>query len=139
MGKLIQAVLLYGSSRYPVEANDTLPLPLEFDFNAPEECARKVLAVMSNASGGHKLANCRLRIHRGRKTASITCSGGYARYREDSTPFAFNVEQAMQFDAECEVYELGAVSTDQYGEGWKRARWTHGAGLVRHTSDIATR
>ena len=124
MSKLITAALTYGMRPYPVVPTDVTPLPVEFDFNDPSACGKLIFAILSNASGGHVLANCRLRIHREKRVASLSSSGAYARYRPSALPFGFTAEEALKFDSECEVFEFGRVVTDQYGEGWKRARWT---------------
>lgn len=116
------ARLSYGSTSYAVTPNATLPLPTVFDFEHPEEAARQIFAIMSNASGGHPLRDCRVRIHAGRRTANLVANGAHVFYappvREKLT-----VEDALRIERETQVIQLGCVATDQYGNGWKRARW----------------
>lgn len=116
------ACLTYGSTQVPVSPSEVTPLPLTFDFTDPEECARKVFAIMSNASGGFKLSDCRVRIHRERQAANLTCNGAHVYYCNRSLP-KLTLEQAIAVHEESEVFELGSVRTDQYGEGWSRAVW----------------
>lgn len=118
------SVLNYGSSVSSVRPSEFLPLPTTFDFNAPEECARKVFAIMSNASGGFTLRDCRLKIDRERQMANLTSSGCHVFYAPIDRP-KLTVEQAIAADQRAEVFELGDVATDQYGDGWKRARWSN--------------
>lgn len=119
------ARLSYGSSQYPVERNETTPLPEAFDFENAEECARLICAVMSNASGGHTIRDCKVRVDPIRRTANITGNGIHVFYRPEVphplTKENFEAEIA-RIDALPRL-ELGSVVTDQYGEGWKRARW----------------
>lgn len=117
------ATLSYGSARYDVTPNETLPLPAEFDFDQPEDCARLVAAIMSNASGGHRLRAVRLSIHRKRCTANITAANGAHVYYAPENSDRLSAEQAAQVFAEATVFMLGDVTTDQYGDGWQRASW----------------
>jgi hypothetical protein len=120
------ATISYGASLYPVRPNEVSPLPAEFDFSDAEACARRIFAIMSNASGGHTLRGCKVRIHAERQTANLTANGCHVFYapeqRQPLTP-----EEAVRAMDECQTVELGNVTTDQYGEGWKRARWTRWA------------
>lgn len=118
------ALLNYGSHSIKVQPSETHPLPMEFDFDKAEECARKIFAVMSNASGGFTLSNCKVRMHRGRKFANLTCNGSHIYYR-DQNAAKLSIDEAMKVHEESEVIELGAVSSDQYGDGWKRAQWSN--------------
>jgi hypothetical protein len=127
--KLNRAVLHYGSSSYPVERNEVSPLPETFDFRNPEDCARKICAIMSNASGGHTIRECKVRVDPIRRTANITGSGIHVFYKPESyVPAApitdDNMEAEIARIEDLPVLMLGSVTTDQYGEGWKRARWT---------------
>jgi hypothetical protein len=117
------ARLYYGSSAYPVERNETLPLPETFDFEKPEECARLIFAIMSNASGGHTLHKCTLRIDPVRRVANLTAGGVHVFYKPINAP-KMTVEEAIAATERIWVLELGNVFTDQYGYGWKRARWS---------------
>lgn len=128
--KLEFAHLSYGDRLYPVTPNETLPLPKEFDFSKPEECAKLIFAIMSNASGGHTLRNCKVSITPSRKTANLTCNGVHVFYRDPSfigTLQGLSDEEVHarleQLQKERKVYELGNVRTDQYGDGYKRAVW----------------
>lgn len=121
--QLVFASLMYGVRGYEVKPAAHLPLPETFDFDNPEECAKLIFACMSNASGGHLLRDCKLKIHRGRQTANLTSSGCHVFYAPKDRA-KLTVEQAIALEQEAEVFHLGSVATDQYGEGWKRARWT---------------
>lgn len=116
------AVLTYGTSNYNVEPAAHLPLPTTFDFDKPEECARLVFACMSNASGGFTLRNCKLRVDRERQMANLTSSGCHVFYAPPERR-KLSVEEAVAAHQRSEVYQLGIVRTDQYGDGWKRAQW----------------
>lgn len=120
---LEKAVLTYGTRQYPVAPTETTPLPVEFDFNNPHECAQRVFAIMSNASGGHVLRDCTLRINRRRKTANLTANGCHVFYAPPDRP-KLTVQEVERVFAETEVISLGHVRTDQYGEGYNRAYWT---------------
>lgn len=117
------ARLYYGTSGYAVKPNDTLPLPAEFDYARPVECARLIMAIMSNASGGHILRDCVLRILPGNKAANITGSGVHVYYCADGPRPAITAEQALARFYATGVMHLGSVRTDQYGDGWRRAVW----------------
>ena len=117
------AKLMYGDRGYNVEPAAHLPLPETFNFDNPEECAKLVFACMSNASGGFTLKDCKLKIHRGRQTANLTSSGCHVFYAPKDRA-KLTVEQAIALEQEAEVFLLGSVATDQYGDGWKRAHWT---------------
>lgn len=116
------ATLYYGSTQYPVLPSEISPLPLEFDFNNPVDCARKIFAIMSNASGGHTVRDCKLRINREEQIANLTGSGVHVYYAVKGRA-KMNIEQILKVEKEKEVFPLGSVTTDQYGDGWKRATW----------------
>lgn len=117
------ANVYYGSNRYPVKPDSTLPLPAEFDFNQPEQCARTIFAIMSNAAGGHPLRGCKLWIHHERRTANLTADGVHVYYApEQNQPMT--AQQAIQVEGERHFMSLGTVTTSQYGDGWKHACWT---------------
>lgn len=119
---LFRAAICYGSNEYPVEAGPLHPLPPEFDFENPEACARLALAVLSNAAGGHTLRDCRVIYSLERRNAVVSASGAYARYSSPDRS-ALTVEDALRIMAESITIQLGSVRSDQYGEGWKRAKW----------------
>lgn len=118
------AILTYGASGYHVKPTEDLPLPAEFDFANPEACAKLIFAVMSNASGGHTLRDCKVGVHLARRTANLTCNGAHVYYTPADLQQPMTLEEAQQAHTERVVYELGSVVTDQYGDGWKRAVWT---------------
>lgn len=122
IAKLHFARLVYGSSIYPVEPADHLPIPAEFDFDNAEECARKVLACLSNAAGGFAISNCKLHINPVRRIANITGRGAHAYYAPDKLP-KLSLKAALEAAERTATIELGEVSTDQYGDGWQRAKW----------------
>lgn len=117
------AHLTYGSTVVSVDPSETTPIPLEFDFNDAEMCARKIFAIMSNASGGHKLRACRLKYHAERQTANLTANGMHVYFAPYGQRVFKTVEEAIKAESECIIVQLGDVVTDQYGEGWKRAVW----------------
>lgn len=117
------ANLTYGRQVYPVRADEALPLPAQFDFDRPEECAKLVLAIMSNAGGGHTLSGCRVAINATRKTANITGSGAHVYYAPTDEKKVTSPAELQAMMAERVVIELGNVVTDQYGGGWRRAVW----------------
>lgn len=112
----------YGRGMYPVKPSDTLPLPTTFDFTNAEECARKVFAVMSNASGGFTLRDCKVRIDPEGRCANLTASGCHVFYNDETQP-KLTIDQAVDRHLRSTIINLGDVSTDQYGNGWQRAKW----------------
>ena len=120
--KLQFAKLFYGTTAYDVTPNDTLPLPTEFDFNDPINCAKKIFAIMSNASGGHPLRECKLRYDANLGIANLTSSGCHVFYDTPNRPKR-TVEELIKSHADQTFEWLGTVVTDQYGDGWKFAQW----------------
>lgn len=120
---LNRAVVVYGEHTYQVKPNELTPLPVEFDFERPEECARLIFAIMSNASGGHKLTRCELRIDTERRTANLTANGAHVFYKPADLP-PMCVAEAIAAMERIRLYRLGTVMTDQYGKGYERAVWT---------------
>ncbi|HEX8590708.1 hypothetical protein [Pseudomonas sp.] len=117
------AHLNYGATVIHVKPSDLLPLPPTFDFDNAEQCARTVFAVMSNASGGFALRDCKVRIDIARKRVNLTASGCHVFYAPTDRQ-KLPIEEAIRAHQQATVLELGSVSTDQYGEGWKRAVWS---------------
>lgn len=115
------ASLMYGSAIYPVD--DHPAMPAEFDFDNPIECAKLVLACLSNASGGHQLQRCKLAIDPVRRTANIVANGAHAFFSPGNLPKFTTIQDACAAVERTITHELGTVVTDQYGEGWKRAKW----------------
>lgn len=122
--KLQFARLSYGSSIYPVHPNDLLPIPEEFDFANAVECAQRIFAIMSNASGGHVLHDCTLRIYPTRKSANLTANGCHVYFTDPGKPKLLPHE-VLALAHSVQVYHLGSVRTDQYGQGWARPVWRH--------------
>jgi hypothetical protein len=123
------ANLNYGRRAYEVLPNETLPLPQEFDFENAEACARKIFAIMSNASGGHLIKGCKVATNKVNGTANLTGNGVHVFYQIKKRPKVSlkTEEEVKQYAADIEanrvVLELGDVVTDQYGDGWTRAVW----------------
>lgn len=115
-------VLTYGRSACPVKPAEHLPIPATFDFDNPEECARLIFACMSNASGGFTLRNCKLKLDRERQMANLTSTGCHVFYAPTERK-KISVAEAIASEQRAEVFQLGIVRTDQYGDGWKRAEW----------------
>jgi len=116
------AKLYYGRSAYNVEAKENLPLPQEFDFAHPVECAKIIFAIMSNVSGGHAISNCRFDFSEERGSANLVANGVHVYYSKPNKK-KLSVEEALKMVAERVEIKLGTVVTDQYGDGWKRAVW----------------
>lgn len=120
---LQRAVLMYGTRAYPVTPCPTTPLPESFDFDHPEECARLIFAIMSNASGGHTLRDCTLRLSEQWGRANLTCNGAHVYYKHPGFGNPIEVQDIDSYMNSCTRVNLGTVRTDQYGDGWKRAVW----------------
>ena len=118
---LERAVLIYGLRCIAVEPSDLNPLPAEFDFQNPVECARTIFAIMSAASGGHSLHNCTVRIDQKRRTANLTCSGAHVFYAEPDRP-KLTVEEAL---------ELMCNPPDPISLGSAVSRWGDEKSLTR--------
>lgn len=126
---LLNAVLIYGSNRYPVVRSALVPLP-DFDFDDIECCLFRALAVMSNQSGGHPMNEPRLSVYVGETYVTVSGNGYSLAWGVPPEPpkdqTSANVQEwAMQFIDTVAVtnYPWGVV-TDQYGEGWIRAKQT---------------
>lgn len=118
--KFVHAVLMYGSSVCPVRPNEGLPIPEVFDWGNPVECAKKIFAMMSNASGGHHLKDCKVSVNVEFGSANLFCNGAHIFY---SYGRKYPLEEMMEKMKSTVTYDLGSVVTDQYGDGWKRAKW----------------
>lgn len=94
---------------YEVKADDVWQLPTEFDFNNPAKCAVRVLAALSRASGGHPLCDCRVLVHKGRHTASVSASGAIAHFAPRGEARKLTAEQAIRIIHETETILLGTV------------------------------
>lgn len=107
---LQKAAITYGASEYEVKADDVWALPVEFNFNDPTRCALQVLAALSEAGGGHTLRDCRVVMHKGRHTATVSANGAYARFapRERGTPLS--AADALRIMGETETIQLGSVT-----------------------------
>ena len=122
--RLHLATLCYGRRYYHVKPEPHIaPLPETFDFDDAENCARKIFACMSNASGGHPLAECRLRMHLGRRTANMVANGAHVFYAPHARQM-LTAEMALQIERETIVVELGTVRATGYGGGHAHAKWT---------------
>lgn len=121
--KLKFATLFYGATSYAVKPNEITPIPEVFDFDNAVDCAKHIFAVMSNASGGHRLTGCTLRIHKGRRQANLSAMGVHVYYCDDAVPKIAGLEEFVVVESETETFVLGDVVTDQYGRGYERAKW----------------
>lgn len=124
---LDRAILYYGQSAYPVTPCDTLPIPSAFDFGNPEACARHILAVMSNASGGHTLRDCRVWLAHDSSAANIVANGAHVYYAAPNRA-KLTATEALARHAAQHLLQLGDVQADQYGEGYTRAQWRDSIG-----------
>ena len=125
------AHLTYGTRIYPVRPNEVTPIPATIDPNAPDflDTVRSIFAMMSNASGGHIIRTCKLSVWNG--SVNLSGDGVHVFYKDpNAKKFAISTDDPEGVAAFVElveknriVMELGSVVTDQYGDGWKRARW----------------
>jgi hypothetical protein len=120
------AHLSFGSGLILVKSSDACPLPAEFDFSDPEECARTIFAIMSCQSGGFTLRDCKLAYDPERRSANLTCGGMHVYYQDDAVP-EMTGEQAVAYAGNYPglVRHLGNVRSEGYGDGWKRAQWSY--------------
>lgn len=117
------AKLMYGSTGgVNVKPSADLPLPTEFDFDKPEECAKHIFACMSNASGGFRIRKCKVRYNTKTQMANLTAVGVHVFYAVPNRAKR-TIDEAMEDHNTSVLLELGDVRTDQYGDGWKRAIW----------------
>lgn len=116
------ALLLHHNTNRSVKPSADLPIPQTFDFDHPIECAKLVSACMSNAAGGFRIRNCKLRYNPIQQTANITAIGVNVYYAVPDAP-ELSLEEAKAIHPNWVVVELGDVSTDQYAGGWERAEW----------------
>lgn len=129
--KLKKASLIYGMRRYPIAPNPTAPLQ-DFDFEHKEECVYHTMAVLSNQSGGHELNSARLYIAKDRSYVRLSGNGFEAVWGQMKPltipPGATTEEIAALANEQIAFWEAEnvpfGVASDQYGEGWKRARRT---------------
>lgn len=119
--KLEFANLMYGSRHCKVVPSVILPIPEEFDLNNPDECAKHIFAVMSNASGGLAVRNCKYRILK--DTVNLTGDGVWVFYGKPGRPKK-SVEEVIKELDESIYVKLGTVRSTQYGYGWENASWT---------------
>lgn len=126
---LKSANLFYGRQRIPVERCEGLPLP-DFDPLRPEDTAFQTMAIMSNASGGFTLRGAVLKVYADHAFASLVGPGYSVFWGEREAFRKREGETAEQLVARHDamyqralIMELPyGVATDQYHEGWKRAR-----------------
>jgi hypothetical protein len=121
------ARLIYGSRLYPIKPSVHLPIPETFDFENPIECAKTIFAIMSNACGGHTIRRCELRTDQALGMANLTGIGVHVYYAPLHHYRTRNIDDVMHMILCTKLYSLGNVSSDQYGDGWKRAIWTEQA------------
>lgn len=120
--KLKFARIFHGSNSYPVKPSERFPIPEAFDFDDPVNCAKKIAAIMSFASGGHKLRDVKVRFHKGRRSAHIIGNGLHVFYRDDSAPAREATPVAIEdYYRESDTASLGNVRAKN---GWDRAVWT---------------
>lgn len=123
MSTLQFARLMYGKSACEVTPSKLVPLPTEFDFADAEACARKIFAIMSYASGGFLLSNCRMHIIAERQTANLVANGAHIFYAPTDRP-KLTVEEAIALEQLKVTTSLGNVVLGSgFGNGWERARW----------------
>ncbi|WGN90762.1 hypothetical protein [Burkholderia phage vB_BglM_WTB] len=120
--KLQFARIFHGSNSHPVKPSERLPIPEQFDFDNPIECAKKIAAIMSFASGGHKMRDVKLRVHRGRRSANIIGNGLHVFYRDpDSAALPATPKTIEEYSRESDVTVLGNVRAKN---AWTSPKWT---------------
>lgn len=125
------ARISYGRSTYAVRPGDFVPIPKSIDPNAPDflDTVRSIFAMMSNASGGHPCIRCKVSVWN--ESVNLTAEGVHVFYKNPNAR-KFDIkndpaeiaEFAAMINRNRLVIELGRVDTDQYGDGWKRAKWS---------------
>lgn len=111
---LYESYLTYGGpGRYPVIPSRQFDIPRTFNFDYPIDSAIDALKVMSLASGKFLLRDCRVVIHRGRQTATVTANGVVVRYRPHE-PQHLTAAQAVLVLDESEFYDIGLVDHRGY-------------------------
>ncbi|MBA1305915.1 MULTISPECIES: hypothetical protein [Stutzerimonas] len=109
--KLQYARLLSGTATRPVQRTPQFPIPVEFDFDAPERCARRVFALMGHAAGGVPIQGCRLRINRERRTAHLIGAGVHVLYRDATLPMVTVSEAKDMVRRKVEeAFDLGTIA-----------------------------
>ena len=98
-----------------------LPIPETFNFKDPEGCAKQVAAIMSNASGGFLIKDVKLSYHEGWGCANLSGNGMHVYWSNGKKG---SIQEVCKMAEESTKIDLGTVSSDQYGEGWKRAIWS---------------
>lgn len=122
MQRLQFAKLYYGVNGYDIQPSETLPLPRKFDFDNPEKCARLIFALMSQASGGFTLRDCRVHINAEVEMASLVANGAHIFYAPDNRP-KLTASQAMDLIVHRKTLTLGSVTTDTAPKAYTRAHW----------------
>jgi hypothetical protein len=121
-----EAALQYGVKNLPIPAEDLHPIQA-FNPDDHETCAFNGMAVLSNLSGGHKLMGGVLVINREFQYARIIGNGftirwGTAPRRElDESIETFIARMDKVRSHEQRIVLPFDVSSDQYGDGWRRA------------------
>ena len=118
------AHLVYGSTKVPVPPTEQHPLPGRFDFHDPVGCAKMICAIMSNACGGQRLLDCRVRLHLPTQRANVLGHGFHV-YYGPTLDRPLTPAEALQIVEETSVTHLGLVqASGVQGDGWRHARWT---------------
>lgn len=106
---LRRAHLAYGAAIYPIDPTPDLPFPVEFDFDDAEQCAKKVLAILSRASGGFALHGCKMAVDPVRRTATIHADGAFAYYAPSDVPPLKTVDEIVAAARRTVRTKLGTV------------------------------
>lgn len=129
------ATLSYGRRQTRVVPTTNVPIPTGLDVRSPFFLThvRNILAMMSNAGGGHPVRNCKVSVFR--DSVNITGDGVHVFFKDPTVPplekgaddeetTRIFLEYMNTVEGEQVVTELGNVVTDQYGDGWMRAVWS---------------
>ncbi|MFV3332585.1 hypothetical protein ACNFIA_16735 [Pseudomonas sp. NY15437] len=108
---LQHAHLLFGQSTEVIASSESTPIPREFDFTEPEDCAKSIFALMGRAAGGFPIEACCLRVNSERRTAILVGRGVHVVYRDTSLP-TLTAEEAMDMVQRKvrQTYHLGTVA-----------------------------
>ena len=124
------ATLSYGARRINVVPTTSTPIPTSLDPASPLFLThvRNIFAMMSNASGGHPIRGCKVAVFR--DTVNLTGEDVHVFFKNpEADPVKLGSDEAAvkafveMVERERVVTVLGTVVTDQYGDGWQRARW----------------
>lgn len=114
----------HGNIPQRVQSTCDTPLPTEFDFNNPEECARKICAVMLNVAGTGIAFNCRVRFNEVANQAYITDDVSFAVMYLPPRPRPMSQAEIEATAAHAVDMWLGHCACGWEVPGWDKAVWS---------------